>query len=60
MSIHPDSVVKIDSVVPCGNGKVCITVSMVVDAHHLVEVSGQMLSVAVKGASAAANTKKSG
>jgi hypothetical protein len=46
----PESTVKITHVEPCGEGKVCITIEMVVDAHHLVEVSGRMLSVAARGA----------
>ena len=46
----PVSTIKVTSVEPCGDGKVCITMEMVVDAHRMVEVSGKMLSVAAKGA----------
>ena len=56
-SNNPDTTVKITSVDPYGDGKVCITIEMVVDAHHLVDVSGRMLSVAARGASAAKRKK---
>ena len=51
MPPHPDSNITITEVTPCGDGRVCISIQLVVDAHHLVEVSGRMLSVAAKGAS---------
>ena len=46
----PASTIKVTSIEPCGDGKVCIAMELVVDAHRLVEVSGRMLSVAAKGA----------
>jgi hypothetical protein len=52
MPTLPDSTAKVTDITPCGDGKVCITLELVVDAHRLVEISGQMLSVAVKGTSA--------
>ncbi len=57
MTSHLDSNITVTEVTPCGEGRVCITIQLVIDAHHLVEVSGQMLSVAVKGASATRKKK---
>jgi hypothetical protein len=48
--IDDASSIKITDIKPCGEGQVCLTIEVVVDAHALVEVSGQMLSVAAKGA----------
>jgi hypothetical protein len=53
----PVSTIKVTSVEPCGDGKVCITLEMVVDAHRMVEVSGKMLSVAAKDVSASNKMK---
>jgi hypothetical protein len=47
---RPASTVRVTSIEPCGDQKVRITMEMVVDVHRLVEISGQMLSVAAKGA----------
>ena len=51
----PPSTVKVTAIHPCGDNKVCITMELVVDVHHLAEVSSKMLSVAAKGV---ANKKK--
>ena len=51
MTSTPDSTIKVTNIVACGEGKVCISIELVVDAHRLVDVSGQMLSVAAKGVS---------
>jgi len=55
MYVDPVSTIKVTKIEPCSEGKVCITMELVVDPHRLVEVSGQMLSVAAKRA---AQTKK--
>jgi hypothetical protein len=55
VSQHPPGIVKITTVEPCGVNKICITMELVVDVHHLVDVSSKMLSVAAKGA---ANKKR--
>lgn len=51
MSI-PSSTIKVTNVEPCGEGKVCIAMELVVDVHRMAEVGSKMLSVAAKGASA--------
>ena len=48
-SAHPSGTVKITAIDPCGDNKVCITMELVVDVHHLADVSSKMLSVAAKG-----------
>jgi hypothetical protein len=52
MSASSDSTVKVTAIEPCGDRKVCITMELVVDVNRLVDISSQMLSVAVKGAAA--------
>lgn len=49
----PASTVKVTSIEPCGEAKVCITVELVVDVHCLADVGGKMPNAAAKGASAA-------
>jgi len=51
MSVPPPSTVKVTSIEPCGEGKVCITMELVVDVHRMAEVGSRMLSVAAKGVS---------
>ena len=48
MSSFPPSTIKVTTVEPCGDGKVCITMQMVIDVHRLAEVSGDMMQTAVK------------
>lgn len=48
MSSFPPSTIKVTTVEPCGDGKVCITMQLVVDVHRLAEVSGEMMQTAVK------------
>jgi hypothetical protein len=48
MSSFPASTIKVTSVEPCGEGKVCITMQMVVDVHRMAEVSGEMMRMSVK------------
>ena len=55
VSQHSSGTVKVTAIQPCGDNKVCITMELVVDVHHLAEVSSKMLSVAAKGV---ANKKK--
>ncbi|MDB5741677.1 MAG: hypothetical protein JWP16_2717 [Alphaproteobacteria bacterium] len=50
MPSHPTSTITVTNIEPCGEAKVCITLEVVVDAHRMAEVGGQMLSVAAKGA----------
>jgi hypothetical protein len=52
MGQFPDSTVKVTSIEPCGENKVCITMELVVDVHRMAEVSSTLLRVAAKGASA--------
>lgn len=52
MSGTPASTIKVTSIEPCGDAKVCITMELVVDVHRMAEVGSKMLSVAAKGASA--------
>ena len=54
----PESTIKVTNVTPCGDGKVCMTIELVVDAHRMVEISSEMLHVGAKGVSDA-KTKKS-
>ena len=49
MASHPPSTVKVTAINPCGDNKVCICMELVVDVHHLADVSSKMLSVAAKG-----------
>ena len=48
MSSFPPSTIKVTNVEPCGEGKVCITMQMVVDVHRMAEVSGDMMRMSVK------------
>ena len=48
MSSLPPSTIKVTTVEPCGDGKVCITMQLIVDVHRLAEVSGEMMQTAVK------------
>ena len=57
MSSSPASTIKVTSIEPCGEAKVCITVELMVDVHCLADVGGKMLSAAAKGASAAKKKK---
>ena len=55
MSSFPASTIKVTDIAPCGEGKVCITMQMVVDVHRLADVGSEMLHVAAK---ASASRKK--
>jgi len=46
---QPASTVKVTSIEPCGDNKVCISMELVVDVHRLADISSKMLSVAAKG-----------
>jgi hypothetical protein len=48
----PSSTVKVTSITPCGDNKVCITMELVVDVHRMAEVGSSLLHVAAKGAAA--------
>ena len=50
MANFPASTIKVTGIELFGEDKVRITLDLLVDVHRLVEVSGQMLSVAAKGA----------
>lgn len=52
MSAFPESTVKVTSVTPCGDNKVCITMELVVDVNRLADVGSNMLSIAAKGIAA--------
>ena len=54
----PPSTIKVTHVEPCGDGKVCITMELVVDVHRMAEVSGEMMQTAVKQMKSAAVKKK--
>lgn len=48
MSSFPPSTIKVTGIEPCGEGKVCIVMELVVDVHRLAEVSGDLMQTAVK------------
>lgn len=48
MSSFPSTTIKVKTIEPCGETKVCITMEMVVDVHRLAEVSGEMMRTAVR------------
>jgi len=48
MSSFPPSTIKVTGIEPCGEGKVCIAMELVVDVHRLAEVSGELMQTAVK------------
>jgi hypothetical protein len=48
MTSFPPSTVEVTNVVPCGDGKVCITMQLTVDVHRLAEVSGDLMQTAVQ------------
>jgi hypothetical protein len=54
----PPSTIKVTTVEPCGDGKVCITMELVVDVHRMAEVSSAMMQTAVKQLKTAAPKKK--
>ncbi len=58
MSSFPPSTINVTNVEPCGDGKVCITMQLVVDVHRLAEVSGAMMQTAVKQMKAQSARKK--
>ena len=48
MSVFPASTVRITSIEPLNETKVCITVQLTVDVNRLAEVSSEMLRATVK------------
>ena len=58
MSSFPPSTITVSKVEPCGDGKVCITMELVVDVHRMAEVSGAMMQTAVKQMKTIAAKKK--
>ncbi len=48
--VTPPTTIQVTDIAPCGDGKVCITMKLVVDVHRLVDVSSELLSVAIKDA----------
>jgi len=56
MSSFPANTIKVTDITPCGEGKVCITMQLVVDVHRLADVGSEMLHVAAK--TSAAKKKK--
>ncbi|HEY4274776.1 MAG TPA: hypothetical protein VGM68_04775 [Rhizomicrobium sp.] len=48
MSVFPASTVRITSIEPVNETKVCITVQLTVDVNRLAEVSSEMLRATVK------------
>lgn len=58
MSSFPPSTIKVTTVEPCGEGKVCITMELIVDVHRLAEVSGSLMQTAVKQMKADTAKKK--
>jgi hypothetical protein len=45
----PPSTVKVVSVQPCGDTRVCVTLELMVDVHRMAEIGGEMLAVAANG-----------
>jgi hypothetical protein len=58
MSSFPPSTIKVTNIEPCGEGKVCITMQLVVDVHRMAEVSGAMMQSAVKQMKSESRKKK--
>lgn len=58
MSSFPPSTIKVTGIEPCGDGKVCIAMELVVDVHRLAEVSGDLMQTAVKQMKAQGAKKK--
>jgi len=58
MSNLPASTIKVTKVDPCGEGRVCITMELVVDVNRMAEVSGEMMRTAVSQMKSAAARKK--
>lgn len=58
MSSIPPSTIKVTRVEPCGEGKVCITMELVVDVNRMAEVSGEMMRTAVSQMKSVARKKK--
>ncbi len=58
MSAFPATTVKVISIKPCGETKVCITTEMVVDVHRLAEVGSELLHAAVTKVKAETPRKK--
>ena len=58
MSSFPPSTIKVTHVEACADGKVCITMQLVVDVHRMAEVSGAMMQTAVKQMKAEGAKKK--
>ena len=58
MSSFPPSTIKVTGIEPCGDGKVCIAMELVVDVHRLAEVSGDLMQTAVKQMNAGSAKKK--
>ena len=58
MSSFPPSTIKVTGIEPCGDGKVCIAMELVVDVHRLAEVSGDLMQTAVKQMKAGSAKKK--
>jgi hypothetical protein len=50
MANFPASTIKVTSIEPCGDDKVCVTMELVVDIHRMVEIGSKMVSVAARGA----------
>lgn len=48
MSSFPATTIKVTSVEPRGDSKVCVTMELVVDVHRLADVSGELMRTAVK------------
>jgi hypothetical protein len=57
MSSFPATTIKVTSIKPHGEGKVCIAMDMIVDVHRLAEVSGELMRTAVKQMKAAEKKK---
>jgi hypothetical protein len=58
MSDLPATIIKVKSVEPCGEQKVCITMELTVDVNRLAEVSGELMRTAVKQMKAGPAKKK--
>ena len=57
MSNFPATTIKVKTIEPCGEAKVCITMEMVVDVNRLAEVSGDLMRTAVKQMNASKKKK---
>jgi hypothetical protein len=58
MSDFPATTVRVVSIQPCGETKVCIMMEMIADVNRLAEVGSEMLHQAIQHMKAQGETEK--